>query len=158
MRKIRVYADTSVFGGPLDKQFAGPSSRFFQRVKAGEFVLVVSRMVLRELYAAPEEVRKGLTDLPSSALEYIEVDEDVETLADAYLAAGIVGPASRDDAVHVAAATAAGADLILSWNFRHIVNYNRIHKYNGVNALNGYPAIEIHSPLEIDDADEDKDI
>ena len=62
------------------------------------------------------------------------------------------------DALHVAAASAAGADLILSWNFRHIVNFDRIHKYNGVNALKGYPPIEIHSPLEMSDEDKTQDV
>ena len=65
---------------------------------------------------------------------------------------------TRGDKSHVAAATVARADLILSWNFKHIVNYDRIHKYNGVNALNGYKAIEIHSPLELVYGDEDEDI
>ena len=62
------------------------------------------------------------------------------------------------DAIHVAAVTVARADLVLSWNFRHIVNYDRIHKYNGVNALNGYPPIEIHSPLEMDDEEEGQEV
>ena len=57
-----------------------------------------------------------------------------------------------------ATAAVARADLILSWNFKHIVNYDRVHKYNGVNALNGYQAIEIHSPLELIYGDEDEDI
>ena len=158
MRKTRVYADTSVFGGALDDQFAEPTKRFFQRVRDGELMLLVSRMVLREIRSAPKTIQKILTDLPPGAVEYVEVDDDVEALADAYVEARIVGPASKDDAVHVAAATVAQADLILSWNFRHIVNYSRIHKYNAVNALNDYAEIEIHSPLEIGHVDEDQNI
>ena len=55
------------------------------------------------------------------------------------------------DALHVAAATVAGADLILSWNFRHIVNYNRIRGFNSVNVRMGYRAMTIHSPREVGD-------
>ena len=62
------------------------------------------------------------------------------------------------DARHVAAATVAGADVILSWNFKHIVNYERIRKFNGVNALKGYSTIEIHSPLEMNCASQDQDL
>jgi len=69
-----------------------------------------------------------------------------------------LGQASRDDAVHVATATSAGADLVLSWNFKHIVNYDRIHKYNAINLLNGYQQIEIRSPLEMTYEDENEDI
>lgn len=56
---------------------------------------------------------------------------------------------AEDDARHVAAATVAGADVIVSWNFRHIVNRERIRRYNAVNALNGYREIEIYSPQEM---------
>ena len=70
------------------------------------------------------------------------------------MAAGVVGHANQTGVLHVAAATVAPADPVLSWNFRHVVNYNRIRGHNGVNALNGYPPIEIHSPLELDHGDE----
>ena len=62
------------------------------------------------------------------------------------------------DATHVAAATVARADLILSWNFKHLVNYNRIRKFNGVNALKGFAQIEIRSPLEVSYGDEGEDV
>ena len=65
---------------------------------------------------------------------------------------------ARPDAVHVAAATVAQADLILSWNFEHIVRYDRIRKFNGVNAIQGYRVLDIRSPLEIDYDGEDQDI
>ena len=72
--------------------------------------------------------------------------------------AGVVTRTHESDALHVAAATVARADLIVSWNFRHMVNYERIRKFNGVNAMEGYPAIEIRSPLEIQYGDENKDV
>jgi hypothetical protein len=79
-------------------------------------------------------------------------------LAVSYIEAGILGNSSMADALHVVAATVARADLILSWNFKHIVNYDRIHKYNGVNYLKGYTPIEIHSPLEMSYENEDKNV
>ncbi len=150
MRKIRVYADTSVFGGTQDEQFAESSKRFFQRVRKGEFTLLLSVHVAEELLPAPEQVKHVLKHLPIDCVEIVASDEEVAALAEAYIEAGVLGRASVQDARHVAAATVAGADLILSWNFRHIVNYDRIHKFNGINVLNGYLAIEIHSPLEMD--------
>ncbi len=71
---------------------------------------------------------------------------------------GALGQASMADALHVAAATVARADIILSWNFKHIVNYARIQKFNGVNALKGYPNIAIHSPREVSDDDQSQDL
>jgi len=149
MARIRVYADTSVFGGVADEEYAEPSRRFFERVRRGEFILMVSIEVLRELSGAPQAVQQAFENLPEEYLETAPVTPAVEALAGAYLAAGVVGAASRGDAIHVAAASAAGADLIVSWNFRHIVSYSRIARYNAVNVLNGYRPIEIRSPAEL---------
>ena len=52
----------------------------------------------------------------------------------------------------------AGADLILSWNFKHIVNFNRIRGFNGVNVMNGYPLLTILCPLEVGDDQPEQDV
>ena len=158
MRTIRVYADTSVFGGVEDSQFAEPSRGFFRRVANGEFTLLLSVSTVDELQPAPQPVKQLLEDLPAECVERVASDDEVAALAEAYIEAGALGAASRMDALHVAAATIARADLILSWNFRHIVNYERIRKFNGVNALKGYAAIEIRSPLELGYGDENEDV
>ena len=62
--------------------------------------------------------------------------------------------ASLSDALHVASATVFSADLILSWNFKHMVNFNRIRGFNGVNVRMGYRSMSIMSPLEIGDDEE----
>ena len=151
MRRIRVYADTSVFGGTEDEEFAEASKRFFDLVNAGKYCVLVSQVTLDELDGAPDRVRAVMAALPEGSAEEAPVGVEVSKLAQAYIDAGVLSDSSRSDAVHVAAATVARADVILSWNFKHIVNYDRIRKFNGVNALNGYPQIEIHSPLEMDD-------
>lgn len=151
MRRIRVYVDTSVFGGTADEEFAVASRRFFNRVRRGEFMVLVSQVTLDELTGAPDEVQEVLRDLPHGCLVQVASDQEAMALAQAYLDAGILNSSAIADAIHVGTATVAGADVILSWNFRHIVNYDRIHKYNGVNALKGYPPVEIHSPLEMTD-------
>jgi len=158
MRPIRAYVDTSVFGGVCDDEFSEASRRFFRDVVNGRFVIVVSAETVRELQDAPEAVRDVLRTMPAPCLERVVIDREVERLARQYVEAGIVGPASQSDALHVAAATVAEADLILSWNFRHIVNYSRIRMYNGVNALNGHAQIEIRSPLEMLGEDEEEDV
>ena len=70
-------------------------------------------------------------------------------LQQAYLGAGIVSERFATDALHVALATVSGASMIVSWNFRHIVNFQKIPKYNAVNKLHGYSDIAIYSPLEV---------
>ncbi len=149
MPALRVYADTSVFGGCFDEEFAEPSLRFFEEVRAGHFRLVISDTTLAEIQAAPQEVRRVLFSLPPLHLERVAVTETVQMLRDAYLDAGIVGAASQRDAEHIAAATIADVDLVVSWNFRHIVHYDKIAGYQGVNLIRGYRAVRIHSPLEV---------
>jgi len=146
---IRVYADTSVFGGCFDAEFADASIRLFDAVRHGRIHLVVSDTTALELSSAPEQVRRVLADLPSVFLERIAVDEEIEHLRDAYLAHQVVGPAAKRDAEHIAAATVADVDMIVSWNFKHIVHYEKISGYQGVNLIEGYPQIRIFSPLEV---------
>lgn len=158
MRRIRVYADTSVFGGTADEEFSVASRRFFDRVRRGQCVVLVSQITVDELAGAPDEVQQVLKNLPHGCLVEVTADEEALALAQAYLDAGILSSSQLADAIHVATATVAGADVILSWNFRHIVNYDRIRKFNGVNALKGYSPVEIHSPLEMTDDGQNQDV
>lgn len=73
-------------------------------------------------------------------------------LRDAYLKAEVVGRASADDALHVAIAAVYRADIIVSWNFKHIVQRRRIHGFEAVNTLMDYRSPEIFSPREIIEA------
>ncbi len=148
-RKLRAYADTSVFGGVFDEEFAEASKAFFDQVVARRLILVLSTVTLRELDGAPAQVQGVLAGLPAEQLEMLPDDEDVIRLRDAYLEAGVVGPSCEGDAEHVAAASVAEVDLIVSWNFRHIVHFDKIRAYNGVNLLYGYRQISIHSPREV---------
>ena len=145
---IRVYADTSVFGGVFDTEFAKPSQRFFQEVRIGLFRLVISPLVEGELEKAPQPVRDLLGEIAVLGEEAI-VTEEAVSLRRAYMEAGILGAGSSDDALHVALATVSRCDVIVSWNFRHIVHFDRIPRYNAVNTLRGYRRIEICSPSEV---------
>ncbi len=141
MHKIRVYVDTSVFGGVEDNEFSSASRRFFDRVVSGDYIILVSEESLQELAKAPQAVKSLWEGLPSEAIEEVSLGDEAKALGQAYIEAGVLGSASVSDALHVAAATVAGADLILSWNFKHIVNFKRIKGFNGVNLINGYHAM-----------------
>ncbi len=60
-----------------------------------------------------------------------------------------MGQTSRADCQHIAMATLANADVLISWNFKHIVNLDKIRGYNGINYQLGYDMIEIRTPKEI---------
>jgi type I restriction enzyme M protein len=144
--KLRVYVDTSVIGGCEDEEFREPSRRLFELFKRGELILVFSRATLDELRPAPERVRMVLDAVPEEHTEFLQFSATVRQLAKRYIAAGVVGPSMLDDALHLAFATLADADVLVSWNFRHIVNLRRIHLVNAVNRELGYPSPDIRTP------------
>lgn len=147
-RPIRIYADTSVFGGVFDEEFQTDSQEFFDEVVRGELRLVVSALIEEELKEAPEQVRQFYEKVAGIA-ESIRVSDEARQLRDAYVKAGIVTERHLADALHVALATVADCRAIVSWNFRHIVHFNRIPLYNGINRVMGYGEIAIHSPQEV---------
>ena len=113
------YADTSVSGGVYDEEFETASLAFFGEVRAGKRQLVVSEIVRREIITAPEPVRL-LFDERLADAEIAAVTPEALLLREAYLQAGILTPKWSDDALHVAVATVANCDVIVSWNFKHI--------------------------------------
>ena len=151
---IRVYADTSVYGGVEDDEFAEASRAFFAQVRRGRFALAVSAVVAEEIEGAPERVR-GHFDAMLAHAEILDVTPEAQSLQRAYLDADILTPKWQEDALHVALASVNECEVIVSWNFRHIVHFQKIPKYNAVNALHGYPSVAIHAPPEVlADADE----
>jgi len=117
-------------------------------------MVLLSAETLRELIISPEKVKLVWYNLPMAQVEEVPLNDEVGDLAQEYLRARVLGEASLSDALHVAAATVAGADLILSWNFKHIVNFHRIRGFNSVNIRLGYRVMTILSPMEVSYADE----
>jgi hypothetical protein len=115
----------------------------------GDFRLVLSELTLRELAPAPPAVRQVLVAVPDSHIEVVILTSAADELARRYLAEGILKANMLADAQHIAMATIANVDVLVSWNFRHVVNVPRIRGYNVVNAKLGYPTIEIRSPREV---------
>ena len=145
---IMVYADTSVYGGVYDDEFSAASASFFEAVRHGSFQLVLSEIVHRELSFAPAQVQSLFQEMLPLAL-LTPVTGEAINLQQAYIREGIVTKKSLDDALHVALATVSECDLIVSWNFKHIVHFQKIPLFNAVNTLNGYNSLMIYSPLEV---------
>lgn len=127
---------------------------FFDQVRDGRFALVVSSLVERELLEAPEQVRAAYDELFVLADPAAITDAALD-LQGAYLSAGILSERSAADALHVAVATVAGCERLVSWNFKHLVHADKAPRYAAVNTLRGYPAISIYSPREVVQYEED---
>ena len=149
MNKKRVYLDTSVIGGCFDEKFSIASLKLMECIRIGMYEAMLSQVTFDELLDAPEQVRAILDDFGPDDVSTIPTTREVDELTDAYLQAQVVTPKYREDAAHIAHATIGGADVLVSWNFRHIVNLSRIEGFNSVNEKKGYPRIEIRSPEEL---------
>jgi hypothetical protein len=147
--KFRTYTDTSVLGGCEDEEFSEHSVRLLDSFARGERILVLSSLTIQELANAPEAIRRRLASVPEVHIESRQLDEEALLLAEAYISAGVLTTKMRADAQHIAIATLARVDVLVSWNFKHIVNLQRIHGYNSVNLRLGYPMIEIRTPREV---------
>lgn len=154
--RLRIYIDTSVVGGCLDEKFKDISRQLIEKFKRGEIVAVISDLTSLELKNASQEVQDILKEIPEENIEYVELTEEAVNLAQKYISEGVIGESKLVDAEHIAIATINHIDVLVSWNFRHIVNLQKIRGYNSVNLKYGYPLLEIRSPQEVITYEEQK--
>jgi predicted nucleic acid-binding protein len=146
--KLRIYIDTSVIGGYFDAEFANATQQLFTRIAASEFDVYFSEINAAELQNAPTYVQTVKKLIPPDCYHYIGVTDEAEILSQLYIAEKVLGKASENDAYHIALASVNRIDCLISWNFKHIVNYDKIKMFNAINMRFGYPLIDIRSPLE----------
>lgn len=148
-KKLNLYIDTSVIGGYFDVEFEEETKLLFDGIFNNEFHVIYSSVTEDELINAPKKVKELLNSIPDEYKTKIELTEEAVMLGDTYIAENVVGKTSREDCFHIALATINKADVLVSWNFKHIVNVMRIRGYNAVNIKLGYSTIDIRSPNEI---------
>lgn len=148
MRPLRVFVDTSVFGGMFDIEFEADTRAFFKEVAAGNFSLAVSKQVYDEIVPAPGQV-KSFFDALLPQMVLFNDSPEVQYLVEVYLDKKVVGRKSLNDALHVAYATVHGCSGLVSWNFKHIISEDKSLAFNLANTEQGYPQIFIASPREI---------
>lgn len=147
--KQKVYIDTSVIGGYHDDEFSEVTRLFFERIKKKELLVHLSEISRLELIPAPKKVQEVVNLIPKDCLVDLDFTEEAQELANHYIKEKILGKASLDDAYHIAIATINRLDVLVSWNFKHIVNLDKIRLFNAMNLKHGYPMIEIRTPKEL---------
>ena len=149
MKKLTLYLDTSVFGGYFDEEFKEFTVPLFERIKEEDFEVIFSDITENELLNAPNRVKTLVESLPIQSTKYVNSNEESIQLAQKYIEEGVVGQTSLADCLHIALATIHNANILISWNFKHIVNVVRILGYNSVNLTESYKQIDIRSPREL---------
>lgn len=154
MRKLKLYLETSVWNFIFADD--APEKRdmtkmFFASIKENLYEIFVSEVVIREINDAPESKRMALFDLVNEyAPVELETTEEANELTEIYMNRGIVPQDKRDDAFHVAIATASEMDALITWNYQHLANLRKSELFNAVNLERGYTKrLEIVTPMEV---------
>lgn len=146
--KPRIYIDTSVIGGYFDEEFESASRRLFDRIANKDFDVYFSEVNETELSLAPKHIRDLKNIIPTDCYKYLILNDEAKELAETYVKENALGQASLNDAYHIALASVSRLDCLISWNFKHIVNFDKIRLFNSINLKLGYPLIDIRTPLE----------
>jgi len=154
MKVPKIYLETTIFNFPFADdapQYKSDTLKLFEEIGAGKFKAYTSGYVIRELENTEDvEKRKRMSSLIGNyGIDVLPVNEEAEHLADIYVREGIVPEKYTADAYHIAAASIAGLDFIVSLNFKHIVKRKTIIQTEVINAREGYRRIFIHTPAEV---------
>jgi predicted nucleic acid-binding protein len=150
VRKLKIYLDTSVIS--YLHQLDAPDKMndtlaLWEEIKAGEYQAVISEVTTKELMNCAEPKRSIMVDYLSEAdLEVFAINKETDDLAQEIIRHGILTPKSIDDSTHIASAIINNCDIIVSWNFKHLVNIKTINGVRAIILSNHYKSIDIYSP------------
>jgi predicted nucleic acid-binding protein len=150
MKRLKIYLDTSVIShldAPDVPDKEADTKRLWEEIKAGTFEAFISPVVVAEIERCYEPKRTNLkAQLHTVEYTMLEKNAEVSELALRYVEADILRPKNLNDCLHIAYACVSGCDIVVSWNFKHLVNIKTINGVKGVNALAGYREMPIYSP------------
>jgi predicted nucleic acid-binding protein len=163
MDKLKIYLDTSVIShleAPDTPHQMADTKQLWEYIKAGKFEVYISNIALKEINACAEPKQSKLHEFLSE-IEFTPIlaaDNRIKIIEDELISQKILTEKSRDDCTHIANALTAGCDIILSWNFKHMVNVKTINGIRKLNASKGRQ-VYIYTPgmfIEMlgDDTDE----
>ena len=145
-----MYVETSVISGMFDKNDHPIKSQpFWDAVNRGEIRVVLSDVLVNELKQSPDIVREFYRQIPEFQIERIALTLMADMLAERYVKAGVLTLNHLTDCRHIALASLASVDVLVSWNTKHIVNDKRIRRFNDVSIGFGCDAIKILTPSNL---------
>jgi len=149
MAPLRIYIDTSVLGGCFDVEFSRWSNALIGDFRAGRLIPLLSDVTAAEVADAPSAVRDLHQEMLLLAGGVLPVTQEVEALVAAYTTKKILPARMAADMTHIALATLAQVDALVSWNFKHVVRLEKIRLFNAVNVELGHQPLSIRSPREV---------
>ncbi len=150
MRKLKVYLDTSVISH-LEQEDVPEKMEQTRKVwdilQTGKYEVVISDLVLAEINECKEPKRTLLKEYLSQInYERVEITEETEEIANEIINERILNPKSFDDCLHIASAILNDCNIIVSWNFKHMVNVDTINGVRRITFAKRYNNIDIYAP------------
>ncbi len=156
MRKLALYLDTSVISFALSEDISdddrGITPKLIEEINKGRYEGFISDVVIRELASTRDSAKRDKLLKLVSDMELNDVlfvDKETDRFAEKYIDEGIIPAVYRDDALRIALTTIKGLDILVSWNFKHLVKHKTRIETAGVNMLLGYKVIDICTPWEV---------
>lgn len=150
MKKLKIYLDTSVISllDALDApEKQNDTRKLWEDIKADIYDIVLSNVTLDELDKCVEPKQSVLYDyLSQIQYAHVTVDDEILQVAEKFIDFGILRQKSFDDCQHITAAIVTACDVIVSWNFKHIVNHKTIDGVKIISTLTGYRDLAIYTP------------
>lgn len=150
MRRLRIYLDTSVISY-LEQEDVPEKMEETRKVweifKTGKYEVVISDLVLAEINECKEPKKSILQEyLAQINYERVGITEEAEEIANEIIDEGILNPKSFDDCLHIASAILHDCNIIVSWNFKHMVNVDTINGVRRITFARRYNNIDIYAP------------
>jgi len=111
-------------------------------------VCYISELVADEAAEGDAEMARQRLAL-LAGIERLPATEEAGTLAAAFIATGAMPPTSSDDAVHLAIATCAGVEFLVTYDTRHLANPHILRRLRREAALHGWTLPEVCSPEQL---------
>ena len=159
LKKVKIYLDTSVISHLFAEDTPDKMTetvKLWNELAGGGYDVFISTLTLDEVRKCAEPKQSIMIEkLEEIEYEILVETDEIISLAQEYINNGVLTPKSNDDCQHIAFAVVSNCDLIVSWNFKHLVNFKTISKVKVVNAIYHYKEISIISPtMLIGDEDE----
>ena len=159
MRKLKLYFDTSV----ISHLFADDTPdkmtdtlRLWNECIDGNYEIFISDVVTNEISQCAEPKRSNMLEkMRLIDFQVLPETDEVKALAAEYIKGGVLNEKSLDDCLHIAYAVIYNCDVIVSWNFKHLVNFKTIDKVRVVNVINRYKEISIITPTMLIEGEEE---
>ena len=149
-KRIKIYLDTSVIShlqAPDTPEKMQDTLRLWKAIEAGAYEVVISNVTIDEINDCAEPKRSFMLDeLKKIPLTVLEAEKKVEELSREFIELGILKEKCLDDCMHIATALLAKCDVIVSWNFKHIVNDKTIEGVKTISKTRGFDSIKIYCP------------